>query len=330
VLTLKTPLSEILPGTLVWDNHACLPLRPDDKSFLPQLERLRATGVTVVTINAAFGTFGGDHADAMLDNVQSWVAEHPDTLMLVKTAADLDGAQASGRLGICFDLESMTALDGDVGRVGHFYARGVRWMLGTYNTANAAGGGCMEADEGLTDFGRDVIAEMNRVGMVVCGSHCGYRTAREMIDASAAPVIFSHSNARAVYDHPRNIPDDLIRACAARGGVIGINGFGPFLGDNDASTVSYVAHVEHMIDLVGDDHVGIALDYVFDMDELNDYISADPITFPPDIFPLGAEMVEPERLPHVARFMLDRGHGRETLGKLFGGNHRRIAETVWR
>lgn len=327
---MRTPLSKILPGSLVWDNHACLPLRPEDRRFLPQLERMRATGVTVVTINAAFGTFGGDLADAMLDSVQNWVAEHPDTLMLVKTAADLDAAQASGRLGICFDLESMTALDGDIGRVEHFYARGVRWMLGTYNTANAAGGGCMEADEGLTDFGRSVIAEMNRVGMVVCGSHCGCRTAREMIDASAMPMIFSHSNARVVHDHPRNIPDDLIRACAERGGVIGINGFGPFLGDNDASTAAYAAHVEHLLDLVGDDHVGIALDYVFDMDELNDYISADPVTFPPDIFPLGAEMIEPERLPDIARFMLDRGYSRETLGKLFGGNHRRIAETVWK
>jgi membrane dipeptidase len=170
---------------------------------------------------------------------------------------------------------------------------------------------------------------MNRVGMVVCGSHCGERTAQELIDVSASPAIFSHSNARAVWDHPRNISDEVARACAARGGVIGINGFGPFLGANDASTKAYVDHVEHMLDLVGDDHVGLALDFIFDADELNQFVAADPVAFPPDKYPAGAEMVEPARLPEIAAALLRRGYGFDTLVKLFGGNHRRIAETVW-
>lgn len=327
---MQTALAQVIGDGVVWDNHACMPLRPDDRDFLPQLERVRQAGVNVVALNVAFGTHGPADADAMLDLFDDWIDKHPETLMRVATVADADTARANGKLGIHFNLESMSALGGDIARVEHFYRRGVRWMLGTYNLANAVGGGCMEEDKGLTEFGRQVIAEMNRIGMVVCGSHCGYRTARDMIDASATPMIFSHSNARAVWDHPRNIPDDLIKACAERGGVIGINGIGPFLGANDASTDAYVAHVEHMLDLVGDDHVGIALDYVFDIDELNDYIASDPVTFPPETFPSGMAMIEPERLPEIARALKARQYSAETLAKLFGGNHRRIAATVWK
>jgi membrane dipeptidase len=143
-------------------------------------------------------------------------------------------------------------------------------------------------------------------------------------------VIFSHSNPRALWDHPRNIPDDLMKACAARGGVIGINGIGFFLGHNDASTATYVKHLEYALDLVGDDHVGIALDYVFDITELDELIASDPATFPPHLFSGGVSMVEPWRLPEVAQTLAVRGHSRTTLQKLFGGNHLRIAKQVWR
>jgi membrane dipeptidase len=227
-------------------------------------------------------------------------------------------------------MESMSALDGGVENVRHFYDAGVRWMLVTYNQPNEAGGGCLSDDTGLTEYGRAVVSEMNRVGMVVCGSHCSYRTARELIDISASPVIFSHSNPRAVWDHPRNIPDDLIRACAARGGVVGINGFGPFLGQNDASTAAYVRHIEYTLDLVGDDHVGIALDYVFDSKELDDFIAAHPEMFPPQFFRGGPTMVEPWRIPEITQELSRRGCSSNTLSKLLGGNHLRIAKEVWR
>lgn len=323
-------LNTLIDDGIVWDNHACLPLRPEDSSFLPQLERVRMAGVDVMTVNVAFGNGDTRSALAMLSTFRSWLEARPEEYLLIHGTADIQEAHASGRLGICFDIEGMDALDGDIRHVRTFYDLGVRWMLTAYNRPNAAGGGCLGEDHGLTDFGRRVVAEMNRVGMVVCATHCGYRTAREMIDVSADPVIFSHSNPRAVWDHPRNIPDDLMKACASRGGVIGINGFGPFLGANDASTETYVAHVEYALDLVGDDHVGIALDYVFDREELDESIAADPETFPPQLFSRGARMVEPWRLPQIAQMLAGRGHSTATLKKLFGGNHLRIAGQVWR
>lgn len=314
----------------IWDNHACMPLRPGDDRFLEQLHRVRDAGVTAMTLNVAFGAQSALAAEAMVRAFEDWIRDRPSHFMLIESVQDIVDAQGSNRLGICFDIEGMDVLEGDIANIQRFYNLGIRWMLTTYNRSNIAGGGCLGEDNGLTHFGREAIAEMNQVGMVACATHCGYRTAREMIDISADPVIFSHSNPRAVWDHPRNIPDDLMKACAARGGVIGINGFGPFLGQNDASTGTYVAHIEYALDLVGDDHVGIALDYVFDRDELDHYISTDPETFPPSHYSQGAEMVEPWRLPEIARTLSERGHSNETLSKLLGGNHLRIARQVWR
>jgi membrane dipeptidase len=326
----NSTLKALTGGGIVWDNHACMPLRPNDLTFMPQLAKVRSAGVDVITLNIAFGGHNGRSAQSMLTAFRAWIDARPDEYQLICDVQSIESAADSGRLGICFDIEGMDALEGDLGRVRALYDQGVRWMLATYNRSNVAGGGCLSSDDGLTDFGCRVIREMNEVGMVVCGSHCGYRTAREMIDMSAYPIIFSHSNPRALWNHPRNIPDDLMTACASRGGVIGINGFGPFLGPNDASTATYVGHLEYALDLVGEDHVGIALDYVFDRSELDRFIATDPEMFPPEFYSQGAHMVEPWRLPEIARKLAARGHSATTLQKLFGGNHFRIAGQVWR
>lgn len=326
-----TPALRELIGGIVWDNHACMPLRRGETDFLGQLAQVHEAGVDAITINIGFGEqTAADHLH-MLATFRHWIADRPDRFVLAGTAKAVEQARADGKLAICFDIEGMNALDGNVDLVSLYYDLGVRWMLPAYNLASPAGAGCLDPeDHGLTSFGRDVIRAMNVAGMVVCGSHSGYRTAREAIDASATPVIFSHSNPRAMFDHPRNIPDDLMTACAARGGVIGINGVGMFLGDNDNRTETFADHVDYALDLVGDDHVGIALDYVFDPSELDDFVAGNPDLFPPEFGLARMNLIEPTRLPEIARTLLQRGHGKETLGKLFGGNHLRIARQVWR
>jgi membrane dipeptidase len=203
-------------------------------------------------------------------------------------------------------------------------------MLLAYNRNNRAGGGCQDEDTGLTVFGRRMLVEMARVGIVACCSHTGYRTAREAIDESPTPVIFSHSNARALVDHPRNIPDDLIRACAARGGVVGVNGIGIFLGANDASVGNVARHVLHMLDLVGSEHVGLGLDYIFDTSDLAAEIAAHPDKFPPHLgYSADIAMTPPEQLPALADELARRGVDDESLARIFGGNWMRIARAVW-
>jgi membrane dipeptidase len=147
-------------------------------------------------------------------------------------------------------------------------------MLMAYNLASPVGGGCMDPEDGgLTAFGRSLIDEMERVGMVVCCTHTGHRTAADVLSRATRPVIFSHSNATAVHHHARNIDDGLIKACAATGGVIGLNGIGEFLCPLGADmTEAFVMHCDHVVQLVGPAHVGLAFDHVFDIDELENYL----------------------------------------------------------
>lgn len=322
----------IVEDALVWDNHACMPLRPGDASFLPELDAVRAAGVDVISLNIGCGTMAPDAHLEMLAAFTAWIDARPDRLRLVRGLADLDAARAAGQLGIQFDVEGMAPLDGGrVDLVERFRAGGVGWMLVAYNRNNDAGGGCADEDGGLTDYGRAILTEMKRVGMIVCCSHTGYRTTRDVFEAADNPVIFSHSNARALADHYRNIPDELIRACAATGGVIGINGLSTFLGDNDASPARVARHIDHVVQLVGPAHAALGLDYVFDRQELADFLQKMRETFPDDeSYRRPVEMLPPTRIVEIVQLLLDWGYPRDAIIAVLGENWRRVAAKVWK
>lgn len=322
---------ELIRDTFVWDNHACMPLRPHDDSFLPQIERHRAAGFSAVTLNVGFGENTVEDHVRMLAHFIQWFSSRSDRYVLAKSTADLRRAREEGKLAVCFDIEGMRAVADQPSLVSLYYELGVRWMLIAYNTNNLAGGGCQDEDSGLTAFGRKVLDEMARVGMITCCSHTGHRTAREVIDYSPNPVIFSHSNPRALHDHPRNIPDDLMKACAARGGVVGINGVGIFLGNNDIRTETLVRHIDYAVNLIGEDHVGWGLDYVFDSAELDGYMKKMAKTFPAGMgYDAGMRLVEPERLTEITGQLLRLGYRDATLRKILGGNLLRVAGQIWR
>jgi membrane dipeptidase len=327
----KSRAEALIRDTFARDNHACMPLRPHDESFLEQIERHRRAGFDAVTLNVGFGENSVEDHIRMLGQFIRWFSMRANRYVLVKSTADLRRAREQGKLAVCFDIEGMGAVADQPSLVSVYYELGVRWMLIAYNRNNAAGGGCQDEDCGLTQFGRKVIDEMARVGMIVCCSHTGARTAREVIDYSSNPVIFSHSNPRALRDHPRNITDDVMKACAERGGVIGINGIGLFLGDNDNSTETMVRHIDYAVQLIGEDHVGLGLDYVFDSAELDEYIKKMAATFPEGMgYDVGMRMIEPERLTDITAQLLRLGYGDSALRKILGGNLLRVAEQVWR
>ncbi len=212
-----------------------------------------------------------------------------------------------------------------------FYDLGVRWMLIACNHNNSLGGGCQDSDTGLTDFGRRIIDEMERVGMVLCCSHTGYTTALEAMEYSNNPVIFSHSNPRAVNDHERNIPGELIVACANTGGVINLNGVGVFLGENDISTSRFIKHVNYVADLVGPEYVGMGMDYLFDPNELTEYQAAHPEIFPPEKgYVDSMPVVPPEALYDIADALVQSGWNETQLRGFLGENNLRVAKRVWR
>ena len=318
--------------SIVWDNHACLPLRPDDERFLPQLQRFRESGATVVSVNIGYGEQSVEPHMRMLAHFRRWLAARPHEYVLVHGIGDVKRASASGRLGVTFDIEGANAIGDQISLIQAYYDLGVRWMLMAYNLNNRVGGGCLDQDSGLTPFGRDVVAEMNRVGMVPCCSHTGKRTVLDVIATSSTPVIFSHSNPRALWDHPRNIDDETIVTCAERGGVIGINGVGAFLGPNDARSKTVARHIDYVAQLAGVDHVALGLDYVFDQDELKAAFQATPGLFGKDAqqFPNGCDFVKPEQLREIAGELSALGYRDDDVRKVFGLNWMRIARTVWK
>lgn len=328
---MTTGAAALLRDCVVWDNHGCMPVgRPHDTSFLPQLERYRAAGVDAVMLNVGFGEMGVEDHLRTLASIRGWLLERPEAYVVIGSTDDIARARARGRLAVGFDLEGANAIGDQPSLIRMYSDLGVRWMLLAYNRANRVGGGCQDDDPGLSDFGREVVAEMERVGMVVCLSHTGHRTVRDVLEVVTKPVIFSHSNPAAVTPHPRNIPDDLIRACAATGGVVGINGLGTFLGGADDLVEAMARHLDHVVQLVGPEHAGLGLDHVFDTAELEEFLRTMKDTFPPELgYHHALRMVAPEDLERLVGILLGWGYSADDLRAILGGNWLRVARQVW-
>lgn len=313
-----------------------MPLRPGDVTFLPQLERVRRAGINVVSLNISFDVVASHDAFPMLATFRQWIRERSDEYALIQSVADITDAKASGRLAVMFDIEGGNAVAAHPGLVEVFYRLGVRWMLLAYNRNNKLCGGCMDDDHGLTEHGRQIIDEMKQVGMVLCCTHVGHRAAREAIEYAESPVIFSHSNPSAVYPHVRNIPDDLMKACARSGGVVNINGVGMFLGRDragrpDNSTEVLLRHLDYAAQLIGAEHVGLGLDYVFDLSAMSDNMRRDPAKYPAELRQVeNYTQVEPERFPAIAEGLLRRGYSETDVQGILGHNNLRVARAVWR
>jgi membrane dipeptidase len=322
--------AQLYRKALVWDDHSGFD--PHGGADLNNLEIWRKAGVHYLSVNVGYDVVDWQATIKTLARFRAWLQTHPKKYLLVRRAADIKRARKEGKLAIAFDLEGMNSLNGDVNMASLYYDLGVRQMLFAYNLNNLAGGGCHDGNAGLTSFGREVIEEMNRVGMLVDCSHTAYRTTMEAMEASEAPVIFSHSCAKALRNHGRNIVDEQIKACAKTGGVIGVNGVSMFLGENDISSETFVNHIAHMAHLVGAEHVGIALDYAFDAGEVDDLVGANQAYWPrnEDYGRWPTSYVPPKQLLEITETMIRRGfRDREILGVL-GGNFMRVASGVWK
>jgi len=322
--------AKLLSGVLVWDNHCSMPLRCKN-TFLPQLERYIRSGVNMVSIKIGCGKNSLEDHVRVLAYFRSWIMRQPDKYVLALGVDDIHRAREQGKLAIAFDIEGTEGINNQISMLSAYYDLGVRWMCLTYNQNNLVGGGCHGDDQGLTDFGRQVIDEMAHVGMVVCCSHAGYKTTMDVMAYSQNPVIFSHSNPRALWDHERNISDETMKACAETDGVVGINGIGMFLGENDIRTKTIVRHIDYAVQLIGARHVGIGLDYVFDQEELKEVLRTQQHMFPAGKgYDAGIGIVEPERIPKITEALLKLGYPEYDVEAILGGNFLRVAEVVWK
>ncbi|MEZ4585377.1 MAG: membrane dipeptidase [Gemmatimonadales bacterium] len=248
------------PDRLVID--AMGELRPEYPDSL--IREMIASGMDAITVTLVDPKPEGDEAlaiaiDAVLEH-DRFIASRPGLLLKATSAADIDRARASGRLAVFYLFQNTVQFGSSLDRVELFSRLGLRSCQLTYNTRNLVGVGCWE-EGGLTPFGRELIARMNEIGMLVDLSHANMTTMAEAIEASRAPVIVSHTACEAVYHHQRNTTDENLRRLARRGGVVGICQMRPFLTHKKSANLeAYFDHLTHAVRVAGAEHVAIGSD----------------------------------------------------------------------
>ena len=301
------------------------------------------SGITAVNLTVSSGDF-----EATVAKIARWEAEierHADALRRVRTTGQLAEAKRSGRLGVIYGFQDATPVDRDLDRLQVFDDLGVKVIQLTYNVRNLVGDGCLEpGNAGLSNFGHAYVERMDELGIIVDLGHCGQRTTADGIAASKNPVAISHSACQAVAPHPRSKRDEELRSMAERGGVVGIY-LMPFLSPGRVPTADdVVAHLEHALDVCGEDHVGIGSDLsVTPIDMSDAYWSAhrefvrrrieQGIAAPsedPDILFTVPDLNSPRRMEKIADLLAGKGHEAPVIEKVLGGNWARLFGEVWK
>jgi membrane dipeptidase len=309
---------------------------------------LRDSGLTVVFDNMMDGTacvtgnvpWQWDDVVVDLGMRQADLA-HQDDVVVVRTLADIARVHAEGRVGLVFGLEAATPIGNDLDKLDVLYGLGIRQIGIAYSDSNALGSGLNETtDGGLTGLGRRAVRRMNALGLAIDVSHSGDRTGIETVRASDRPVFLTHAGARAVWDVPRLKGDDVLRAVADSGGVIGMSA-APHTTVSHAhpahSLLSVMDHFRYCVDLVGIDAVGFGPDTLYgDHVGLHTTFAGLLQTAPRPGAPV------PQRVPYVdglenptesfhniAGWLVQEGYSDEEITKVLGGNVLRALQQIW-
>lgn len=276
---------------------------------------------------------------ATMDNVarwKGWFREHSDLITQVTTSADIARAKREGKTGIILGWQNLTGIEDQLGYLQLFKELGVGIMQIAYNTQNLVGTGCYESrDGGLSDFGHEVIAEMNRLGILCDLSHVGAKTSEDVIKASKKPVAYTHCLPGALKAHPRNKSDEQLRFIVERGGFVGVTMFPPFLRRGTESTVDdYVEAIEYVIQLCGEDQVGFGTDFTQGYDrKFFEWITHDKgyarklTEFGEIVNPAGIREIKD--YPNLTAAMQKRGWKESRIRKVMGENWVRLLKEVW-
>jgi len=301
------------------------------------------SGLTVMETTlgpAGTPTFSYDAAVKDLAEWQGNFARHPDKLIHLRRSGDILQAKREGKLAVLLGFQNGTHLNRVVDNVNFFYDLGIRQIQLTYNELNDLGAGSTERkDVGLSDFGVAVVERMNELGMLVDLSHTGVASTFDTIEVSKRPVIFSHSNCRALNDNPRCKSDEQIKKLAAKGGVMGITTVNFFVSNKPKSTLDdFIAHIEHVVRLVGIDHVAIGTDssiagwrsnfptekIFWDFHNQFKYKPEVNVHWPPFI----EEIDVPEKMHIIRKRLVEKRFSEADIGKIMGGNFFRIYKEI--
>jgi membrane dipeptidase len=340
--TYSARVNRIVERALVIDMLAPLKLDLRPESFAGKLTAEEAAMYRASQVTAFHNSVGVGGPTAYEDGLafiagwNSFVARNGDVFTLVDTAEDIERAKATKKIAVIMGLQNAEEFR-TVSDVLAFRQMGLRCAQLTYNTQNLLGSGSTErVDGGVTDYGAEIIGEMNRLGVLVDTSHCGDRTTLDAIEISSVPIAITHSNCRALNNHPRLKSDEAIRKLASKGGVIGITGVRNFVKDKEPTTVEDVVdHIDHVVKLVGIDHVGIGTDSdLLGYDRLpiemyrqikTGYKSS--YAFRDKIDTDGFN--NPDKMFSLTDALLRRGYSEANIVAILGGNFRRLLGTVW-
>ena len=271
------------------------------------------------------GNRSANRALEMIDTVHhDIVGNHPNDFVFATTAAEIEAAHNQGKMAALIGIEGGHAIEDSLRLLRDFYALGVRYMTLTHTNTNHwadSSGDVTKTDvehhNGLTPFGKDVVREMNRLGMIVDISHVADKTFWDALEVSRAPIFASHSSSRALADVPRNMTDEMISALAKKGGVVQVNFNCGFLvvgaegkpGQPRATLADVVKHIDHVKQIGGIDAIGIGSDF-------------DGVECTPD----GLE--DASKYPNLTRALLEKGYSADEIRKIYGGNVLRVMRAV--
>jgi len=303
----------------------------DEKAF-------RSSGITA--FHNSIGTGGPAAVEETLDFIAGWqgfIGRNSHLFSLVGTAADLDLAKSQRKIAVITGLQNAEHFvrPADVKR---FYQLGQRCAQLTYNEQNLIGSGSTErVDGGISDFGVEIIKAMNETGMLIDVSHSGDRTTLDAIELSPVAIAITHSNCRALNNHPRLKTDEAIVSLAKKGGVMGISGVRMFVSASEPTTIeNIVDHIDHVVKLAGIEHVGIGSD-----SDLNGYedMPADQLKMLREAYKASYAFREkidiegfdhPQKIFDLTEALIRRGYSDENIAAVLGGNFRRLLAATWK
>ncbi|HUB02250.1 MAG TPA: membrane dipeptidase [Terriglobales bacterium] len=335
------PVSTLYSNAIVIDS-LCAPFTDMDTPPSPEaLASVRQSGITA--INLTISEQGFEETVTNLAKLQGLVARYPDVFMIVSRYSDIARAKRESKIGIMPGFQYTTFLEENPERIATFRQFGVRIMQITYNNRGLFGDGCLEpGNAGLSKAGIAAIRKMNELGVAVDLSHSGYRTTSEAIAQSAEPVLISHSGCAAVYAHPRNKPDDILKSLADRGGYFGVYLMPYLVASPTVPTREHVLnHLVHAINVCGADHVGIGSDGSIQKTVLTPEQKA---AFDQDIArrkQLGIGAPGEDRYPYVpdlngsdhmqviADELAKHGQPSAVIEKVLGANFQRVIGEIW-
>jgi membrane dipeptidase len=339
--TPPSAIASLYQNSIVIDS-LCAPLTDPDAPVTPDvLQAVRQSGITAVNFTISDPTFEGTVGNIAL--VEALVEQHPEAFLIVRLHSDIARAKREDKIGIMPGFQYTAFLEEKPDRIEMFRQLGVRIMQLTYNNRSIFGDGCLEpGNAGLSKAGIAAVKKMNDVGVALDLSHSGYRTTSDGIAQSSKPVLISHSGCAAIYAHPRNKPDEILKALADRGGYFGVYLMPYVVASPTVPTREHVLdHVVHAINVCGADHVGIGSDGSIQKTVLT---PEQKTAFDQDIarrkklgigapgedrYPYVPDLNGPDHMEVIAIELAKRGQPAPVIEKVLGANFQRVIGEIW-